>query len=136
MSFKHYFIIKKDNKKVFEEQILGNDDYFDDEFYEKLNIKIEDDIIKLTEIQIEDLFVEWINWLERNPEINGVSFGYKIKELNNFEKYQHLLSCDYYCIQPFLLLHNIKKFLSQSNENLFKDYGKLKNGYKAYIKGC
>lgn len=135
MSFKHYFIIKKDNRKVFEEQILGNDDYFDDEFYEKLNIKIDDDIIKLTEIKIEDLFVEWINWLERNPEINGVSFGYKIKELNNFEKYQHLLSCDYYCIQPFLLLNNIKKFLSQSNENLFSNYGKLKNGYKAYIKG-
>lgn len=59
MSFKHYFIIKKDNKKVFEEQILGNDDYFDDEFYEKLNIKIEDDIIKLTGIKIEYLFVEW-----------------------------------------------------------------------------
>lgn len=135
MSFKHYFIIKQHNKKVFEEQILGNDDYFDDEFYEKLNIKIDDDIIKLTEIKIEDLFVEWINWLERNPEINGVSFGYKIKESNNFEKYQHLLSCDYYCIQPFLLLNNIKKFLSQSNENLFRDYGKLKNGYKAYIKG-
>lgn len=35
MSTRHYFSIKKGNETVFEDQILGNNDFFDDEFYKK-----------------------------------------------------------------------------------------------------
>lgn len=40
MSTRHYFSIKKGNETVFEEQILGNHDFFDDKFYKNINIII------------------------------------------------------------------------------------------------
>lgn len=35
MATRHYFIFKKHNKIIIKEQILGNNDFFDDEFYNK-----------------------------------------------------------------------------------------------------
>ena len=60
MATRHYFILKKHNKIILKEQILGNNDFFDDEFYNKINVKFEKGDVPYQEIQIEDFFVEWI----------------------------------------------------------------------------
>lgn len=135
MSTRHYFIIKKGNETVFEEQILGNHDFFDDEFYKNANIKYDDELecVNLQKINIADFFVEWINYLERNPEINNVSIPKSLKPRDKFLQYQNLINANYYCLQPFMLLRDIKDYIYQFNESSFDNYGKLKEGYKAYI---
>ena len=135
MSTRHYFSIKKGNETVFEEQILGNHDFFDDKFYKNINIKFNEELecVELQEINLADFFVEWINFLERNPEKNGVSISNLLKCKDNFIQYQNLIDANYYCLQPFMLLRDIKEYIYQINESSFNNYGKLKEGYKAYI---
>ena len=41
MSERHYLIIKKDDKVIYETQILGNNDYFDNIFYDNLNLVLD-----------------------------------------------------------------------------------------------
>ena len=43
MSTRHYIEIYKNDELVLSEQVLGNNDFFDKEFYDSLNIEIEDD---------------------------------------------------------------------------------------------
>ena len=135
MSTRHYFSIKKGNETVFEEQILGNHDFFDDKFYKNINIKFNEELecVELQEINLTDFFVEWINFLERNPEKNGVSISNLLKCKDKFIQYQNLIDANYYCLQPFMLLRDIKEYIYQINESSFNNYGKLKEGYKAYI---
>ena len=135
MSTRHYFSIKKGNETVFEEQILGNHDFFDDKFYKNINIKFNEELecVELQEINLADFFVEWINFLERNPEKNGVSISNLLKCKDKFIQYQNLIDANYYCLQPFMLLRDIKEYIYQINESSFNNYGKLKEGYKAYI---
>ena len=135
MSTRHYFSIKKDNETVFEEQILGNHDFFDDEFYKNVNIKFDEELecVELQEINFADFFVEWINFLERNPLMNGVSIPKSLKFRGKFLQYQNLLDANYYCLQPFMLLRDIKDYIYQIDESSFDNYGKLKERYTAYI---
>lgn len=135
MSTRHYFSIKKGNETVFEEQILGNHDFFDDEFYKNANIKFDEELecVGLQEINLADFFVEWINFLERNPLMNGVSIPKPVKCRDKFLQYQNLIDANYYCLQPFMLLRDIKEYIYQIDESLFDNYGKLKEGYTAYI---
>lgn len=77
MSMRHYFQIReKDNpqKIIFERQILGNNDWFDDKFYSNLKIKIDDseDGFIPTRVLLLDFFSEWRNFLNRHSEMKGL----------------------------------------------------------------
>ena len=104
----HYLIIKKNNETIFEKQIFNNDKSFDEEFYKNLNIKFNAKLnhIELQKINIEKFFLEWINYLERNP------------------------SKDTFLIYKIL---KTKSYIFHFGENLFDEYYKLKEGYEAYI---
>lgn len=74
MSIRHYLIIRnKDLDEIVENyQILGNNDYFDEEFYQNLNINIDEDcMVEQVKINYTDFLYEWNRWLDRNPEKRG-----------------------------------------------------------------
>lgn len=75
MSIRHYLIIKnKDLDEIVDNhQILGNNDYFDEEFYQNLNINIDEDcMVEQVKINYTDFLYEWNRWLDRNPEKRGL----------------------------------------------------------------
>lgn len=137
MATRHYFILKKHNKIILKEQILGNNDFFDDEFYNKINVKFEDGDVTRQEIQIEDFFVEWIKFLERNPLKNGISLSKNMINRDNLANYRALINANFYCIQPILLMRKLKKYTFDIDDielgEYATKYGKLKEGYGAYI---
>ena len=137
MATRHYFILNKNNRIIFKEQILGNNDFFDDEFYNKINVKFEDGDVPCQEIKIEDFFVEWFRFLERNPLKNGISLSKNMINRDNLSNYQALIDANFYCIQPILLMRKLKKYTFNIDDIKLEEYsikyGKLKEGYKAYI---
>lgn len=94
MSNRHYLKVKNKNidKVVAEYQILGNNDYFDDEFYKNLNINVDEDgVIEPVKINYIDFLYEWDKWLDRNPEKKGFP---KISEtVKNQEDIKILKEC-------------------------------------------
>lgn len=75
MSNRHYLMIedKKSQSGVWRRQVLGNNDYFDEEFYQNLNITVDDNgAIAPTKVNYIDLLYEWDRWLDRHPEKRGV----------------------------------------------------------------
>ena len=75
MSNRHYLMIRaKDIKEVMWQcQVLGNNDYFDEEFYQNLNIDVDDNgFIASTKVNYIDFLYEWDRWLDRHPEKRGV----------------------------------------------------------------
>lgn len=61
MSQRHYiYVMNKESKKeLYCSQILGNNDFFDETFYENMNIKVEDDgWFDLTKITYRDFLYE------------------------------------------------------------------------------
>lgn len=97
---RHYFQIReKDNpqKIIFERQLLGNNDWFDDKFYNNLNIKIDDakDGFLPTSIPLLRFFSEWHDFLNRHSEMRGLPqfnnpFMTNLKELNYNEYLEQL----------------------------------------------
>jgi len=137
MATRHYFILKKNNKVIFKEQILGNNDFFDDEFYNKINVKFEDNCVPYQEIKIEDFFVEWVRFLKRNPLKNGISLSKNMINRDNLTNYRALIDANFYCIQPISLMRKLKKYTFNIDEIRLEEYaikyGKLKEGYRAFI---
>lgn len=85
MSMRHYLTItnKSTGKQVFSEQILGNNDYFDNKFYEALGIELDEDCaFDETEIDIVDFIYEWSNFLHRHIKMLG------LPKLRTEEEYQ------------------------------------------------
>lgn len=71
MSNRYYLIIKEknSNKILKTHQILGNNDYFDEEFYQNLKIDVDEyGAIEPIKINYIDFLYEWDRWLNRNPE--------------------------------------------------------------------
>lgn len=137
MATRHYFIFKKNNRIILKKQILGDNDFFDDEFYNKINVKFEDEYVPCQEIKIEDFFVEWVRFLERNPFKNGISLSKNMINRDNLANYRALIDANFYCIQPILLMRKLKKYTFNIDDIKLEEYsikyGKLKEGYKAYI---
>lgn len=116
MSNRHYLLIKyKNSGKILEtHQILGNNDYFDKEFYQNLNINVDEDgTIEPIKINYINFLYEWNRWLDRNPEKKGLP---KIPESVKNQKdikihkeciFLHYLTCQSYEQQLF----NITKIL-------------------------
>ena len=74
MSNRHYLRLEdKNTKKTIREcQILGNNDYFDEEFYQNLNIVVDDGMIAPVKINYADFLYEWDRWLNKYPEKKGL----------------------------------------------------------------
>ena len=75
MSNRHYLRLEnKYTKSIISEcQILGNNDYFDEEFYKNLNINVDEDgVIEPVKINYIDFLYEWDRWLNKYPEKKGL----------------------------------------------------------------
>lgn len=110
MSIRHYLIIRnKDLDEIVENyQILGNNDYFDEEFYQNLNINIDEDcMVEQVKINYTDFLYEWNRWLDRNPEKRGFpKIPESVKNQEDIKthkecKYIHSLTCQSYEQQLF-----------------------------------
>ena len=116
MSQRHYIEIYENDVLIFSEQILGNNDFFDEEFYNNLNIKIEDDYFDPVEIEFTNFLKEWHEYLERHPEMKGIP---KISEQTkerfddaNYKEYLylHYLTTESYEMQVFSVVKSISKY--------------------------
>lgn len=145
MSVRHYIYIinKKSGKEEYSSQILGNNDYFDKDFYKKFGLQISQDgcIEKSTinrtilnndkyEIDFVEFFTYWRIWIDRKE--NRRTIG-KLRQLETIPPdyreeyiYNDLIYGNYYVIQPFSIMKEIndKKFLTDDliNKNLKKEY--------------
>lgn len=75
MTKRHYLTVKnksRDGMNI-DYQILDNNDYFDEEFYQNLNITVDDNgDIAPVKINYLDFLYEWYRWLNRNPTKKGL----------------------------------------------------------------
>lgn len=67
MSFlgnRHYVIIEENGNEVYKKDFLGNNRYADQEFYENLNLSLDEDgYLEKTEVEFRRFFVEWFRFL-------------------------------------------------------------------------
>ena len=74
MAARHYLtmIDKKTGDQPFREQLLKNNKYFDDEFYEALGIELDmDGHFEKTEVDLLQFASEWHQFLHRHPDLLG-----------------------------------------------------------------
>lgn len=75
MTKRHYLKAKNKSRDGMDidYQILDNNDYFDEEFYQNLNITVDDNgDIAPVKINYVDFLYEWHRWLNRNPVKKGL----------------------------------------------------------------
>ena len=75
MTKRHYLTAKNKSRDGMDidYQILDNNDYFDEEFYQNLNITVDDNgDIAPVKINYVDFLYEWHRWLNRNPVKKGL----------------------------------------------------------------
>lgn len=127
MSTRHYIEVYKNDESMFSEQILGNNDFFDKEFYDSLNIEIEDDYFDQVEIEFTDFLKEWHEYLERHPEMKGIpKIPEQVKERLNDTDYKeylyiHYLTTESYEMQVFKIVALISKYMNYRGE-LYEGY--------------
>lgn len=125
MSIKHYFTIEKEGKEIFSSQILGNNDYFDEEFYEEIGVKLDEGCaLDKQEVSILKLITSWHRWFGRHPEKLGV--GLKGDKSDKQIYYDYYYG-QYYQLQPYFLMRDIYIYLQMGTQE-------LKEGCKAYLK--
>lgn len=136
MSQRHYIevINKKDNSRVLSLQILGNNDWFDEEFYENIGVIIDES--SCFDIEIKDyakFILEWHNYLEKHPEKRGLPKMSKssIEECNHDAElwkdivYLHYRCADSYELQMYVVTLNLAPFVKWD--------GTVKEDYKLIL---
>ena len=127
MSIIHYLIIKNKNLDEIVEnyQILGNNDYFDEEFYQNLNINIDEDcMVEQVKINYTDFLYEWNRWLDRNPEKRGLpKIPESVKNQEDIKThkeciYLHYLTCQSYEQQLFEVTRSLYPQYIDWSENI------------------
>ena len=139
MSQRHYIEVvdKKDNSIALSLQILGNNDYFDDEFYNHMGIDMDEDCC--FEVEIKDfafLILKWHNYLDRHPENRGLPNINKetVEYLkNDIEHQKEFVYLQYATALSYeLQIYEVAKKVSQ-----FLNYkGKVKDGYILRFMSC
>lgn len=136
MSQRHYIYVMNNSskKELYCSQILGNNDFFDETFYENMNIKVEDDgWFDLTKITYRDFLYEWHNWLNRHPEKKGFNqIPEHIKERfkNNTDLLKEYLVLHYATTQSYeQQIHEITKNIM----NYLDVKGKEKDSIEIYL---
>lgn len=129
MSIRHWITIRKGNETLKDIQILGNNDYFDEEFYENMGLQVtEDGEVKETEIKLSDLMVEWHEWLNRHPEKKGVGRDISKGRYYTKEVYLEYLIGNYCQLQPYRFMDLL------SRHNYLDDAkGEVKERYQITI---
>ena len=131
MSNRHYLKVKNKNinKIVAEYQILGNNDYFDEEFYKNLNINVDEDgVIEPAKINYLDFLYEWDKWLDRNPEKKGLpKIPESLKKQEDMKilkegVFLHYLTCQTYEQQLFDITKMLYSKYINWNGDLKKNY--------------
>lgn len=132
MSQRHYIEVvdKKDSSIALSLQILGNNDYFDDEFYDHMGIVMDEDCC--FDVELKDfafLTLKWHNYLDRHPEKRGLPNINKetidciksdIEQQKEFV-YLHYATALTYELQIYEVAKEISQFLNYN--------GKVKDGY-------
>lgn len=134
MSIRHTLIIKDKNERaVYEKQILGNNFYADNIFYKNLGIEVEEDgLLEETTIDFEDLVYEWWSYISRilNREKYFQDLEKELEQNNkeliflNSTLFNQTLLGDFY-----ITIYEITR--NYTEEFNFK---KLKKDYKLYLK--
>lgn len=132
MSQKHYIevIDKKDNSIALSLQILGNNDYFDDEFYDHMGIVMDEECC--FDVEIKDfafLILKWHSYLDRHPEKRGLpNINKETMDClrNDIEQQKEFIYLQYATALSYeLQIYEVAKEISQ-----FLNYkGKVKDGY-------
>lgn len=75
MPKRHYLRVedKAYNKIMDEFQIIEDDNYFDEEFYQNLSMELDEDgLAEPVRVNYVDFLYEWDRWLDRHPEKRGI----------------------------------------------------------------
>ena len=126
MSNRHCFrLTNKDTGECKEWQILGNNDYFDDAFYENLNIEVDEDgVIEETVVDLTQFAVEWHNFLHRHSKILGLPQVVDNVEITGEYLLYFYGGSESYELQIFRVIREITDHLMETNSmlNPDKDY--------------
>lgn len=135
MSNRHYLRLEdKNTKKTIREcQILGNNDYFDEEFYQNLNIVVDDDgVIAPVKVNYAVFLYEWDRWLNKYPEKKGLpempKYVRENKNINTLKKNVFL----HYSIRQ-----SYEQQLYEATRGLYPKYvdcrGNINDGYEMVL---
>ncbi len=135
MSNRHYLRLEnKNTKKIIREcQILGNNDYFDEEFYQNLNIIVDDDgVIAPVKVDYVDFLYEWDRWLNKYPEKKGLPEIPKyVRENKNIKSLKDNVFMHYSIRQSY------EQQLYEVTRGLYPKYvdwrGNIKDGYEMVL---
>ena len=125
MSQRHYLrVINENNRILLDEQILGNNEFFDDTFYDNLGIVVDDESFDSVEIEFTNFLNEWYAFLNRYPEMQGIPKISKLAE-EKYDKdslewkellYLHYLTSISYEMQIFDVTKKISKYLNYKGQ--------------------
>jgi len=134
MSNRHYLRLEdKNTKKTIREcQILGNNDYFDEEFYQNLNIVVDDGMIAPVKINYVDFLYEWDRWLNKDPEKKGLpempKYARENKNINTLKKNVFL---------HYSISQSYEQQLYEATRGLYPKYvdcsGNVNDGYEIVL---
>ena len=134
MSNRHYLRLEdKNTKKIIREcQILGNNDYFDEEFYQNLNIVVDDGMIAPVKINYVDFLYEWDRWLNKYPEKKGMpeipKYVRENKNINTLKKNVFL---------HYSISQSYEQQLYEATRGLYPKYvdcrGNVNDGYEIVL---
>lgn len=134
MSNWHTLIIKDENEKViYENQIFGITSHADEVFYKNLGLELGDDgALSETEVDFENLVYEWWSYISRTL-VRERYFEHLEKDLNEKDKDDIFLNS---VLFSWSLLGNFYITVYEITRGYTEEfnYGKLKNGYKLYLK--
>ena len=134
MSNRHYLRLEnKNTKKIIREcQILGNNDYFDEEFYQNLNIVVDDGAIAPVKVDYVDFLYEWDRWLNKYPEKKGLPEMPKYARENKNIKF---LKKNIFL--HYLIRQSYEQQLYEATRGLYPKYidckGNIKDGYEMIL---
>lgn len=107
--------------KRYTEQILGNNDFFDDDFYYNLGINLDEVCYFDFEIKnFAEFMLEWHNYFERHPEKKGLPdlsehiverFANKSSDQWKAFVYAHYASAESYEMQLYNTARDMYKYL-------------------------
>ena len=130
MSLRHYVSIEKDGEEVWKMQVLGNNDLFDELFYEHLNINVDEDgWVEKTQLNLPEFLIEWHEWLERHIEKQFK--GPKIEKNENYAKlvFMEYSFANYYQFQPYQFAKGISEFVNYITGDLIDGYTMFLEAY-------
>ena len=134
MSQRHYIQVYQNSpwKEIYTKQILGNNDFFfDEDFYDNLGIKLDEDCCFNFEIKnFADFVLEWHDYFERYLEKKGLPdlskhtvehFMNKNSDQRKVVLYAHYSGTESYEMQLYNIARDMYTYLD-FDSNVLNDY--------------